>query len=373
MIASPLRINTPQKVADLDTPALIIDLDIMERNLRRMAEYTAAHGLRLRPHTKTHKIPALARQQIDLGAVGLTIAKVGEAEVMLEADPPDLLLAYPIVGQRKLDRLMEVAKRAPVTVSLDSLPVARELSDAAKEAGVEIGVLAEIDAGLGRVGVQPSDAVDLARNIAHLPALRFEGIAFYPGHIRSLDEDGRRALAALSTLLSAVVRDLKQAGLKPRIVSGGSTPTMFHSHEVAEMNEIRPGTYIFNDRNTVLSGACTFEDCAASIMATVVSTARPGQMIIDGGSKTFSSDRPANSEVSFGYVVDAADAVFTKMNEEHGFVDIHRVNQSFTVGDRVRIIPNHICVAMNLHECVYGVRGDTVEQVWRVEGRGKLQ
>ena len=137
MIASPLRINTPQKVADLDTPALIIDLDIMERNLRRMAEYTAAHGLRLRPHTKTHKIPALARQQIDLGAVGLTIAKVGEAEVMLEADPPDLLLAYPIVGQRKLDRLMEVAKRAPVTVSLDSLPVARELSDAAKEAGVE--------------------------------------------------------------------------------------------------------------------------------------------------------------------------------------------------------------------------------------------
>lgn len=364
---------TPAKISDLDTPALLIDLDIMERNLRRMADYTAKHGLRLRPHTKTHKIPALARQQIDLGAAGLTIAKVGEAEVMLEADPPDLLLAYPIVGRRKLDRLMDVAKRSPVTVSLDSLTVARELSEAAAAAQVQIGVLAEIDVGLGRVGVQPSDAVSLARNMAQLPSLRFDGIAFYPGHIRSLDGEGRTALVALSTVLNAVVRDLKQAGLEPRIVSGGSTPTMFHSHEVAEMNEIRPGTYIFNDRNTVLSGACALEDCAASILATVVSTAKSGQMIIDGGSKTFSSDRPANNEVSFGHVVDAPAAVFTKMNEEHGFIDIHSIDESFTVGDRVRIIPNHVCVAMNLHECVYGVRGDSVEQVWRVEGRGKLQ
>jgi len=363
----------PTKIADLDTPALIIDLDIMERNLRRMADYTAQHGLRLRPHTKTHKIPALARQQIDLGAIGLTIAKVGEAEVMLAADPPDLLLAYPIVGRRKLARLMEVAKRAPVTVSLDSLTIARELSDAAANAQVEIGVLAEIDVGLGRVGVQPSDAVDLARNLAQLPSLRFEGIAFYPGHIKTLDDEGRKALAALSTLLSSVVRDLKQAGLTPHIVSGGSTPTMFHSHEVAEMNEIRPGTYIFNDRNTALSGSCALADCAASILATVVSTAKPGQMIIDGGSKTFSSDRTASTDVSFGHVIDAPQAVFTKMNEEHGFIDIQRATESFSVGDRIRIVPNHVCVAVNLHECVYGVRGDSAEQVWRVEGRGKLQ
>jgi len=366
-------IAPPAKIADLDTPALLIDLDIMERNLRRMADYTAKHGLRLRPHTKTHKIPALARQQIGLGAVGLTIAKVGEAEVMLEADPPDLLLAYPIVGRHKLDRLMEVAKQAPVTVSLDSLTVARELSDAAAKAQVEIGTLAEIDVGLGRVGVQPSDAVSLSRNIAQLPSLRFDGIAFYPGHIRSPDEEGLKALAVLSTLLSAAVHDLKQAGLTPRIVSGGSTPTMFHSHEVAEMNEIRPGTYIFNDRNTALSGSCVLGDCAVSILATVVSTAKPGQMIIDGGSKTFSSDRTASTDVSFGHVVDAPGAVFTKMSEEHGFIDIQRVNESFGVGNRIRIIPNHVCAAINLHECVYGVRGDLVEQVWRVEGRGKLQ
>src|SRR5579872_2763862 len=366
--------TAPLHVGDLDTPALIIDLDIMERNLRRMAEYTGRHGLRLRPHTKTHKIPALARRQIDLGAAGLTIAKVGEAEVMLGANPPDLLLAYPIVGRHKLDRLMEVAKKAPVTVSLDSEVVARQLSDAAHAAQVEIGVLAEVDAGLGRVGVPPSAIVALAQSIAKLPSLRFRGIAFYPGHVKSLDDDGLRALDALSALLSGVVGDLKQAGLAPEIVSGGSTPTMFHSHEIAELNEIRPGTYIFNDRNTVLSGACGFEDCAASILATVVSTAKRGQMIIDGGSKTFSSDRPSSgSEVSFGHLVEAPEAVFTKMNEEHGFVDISRVQRDFAVGDRVRIVPNHICVAMNLHECVYGIRGGVVEQSWRVEGRGKLQ
>jgi D-serine deaminase-like pyridoxal phosphate-dependent protein len=366
--------TAPLRVSDLDTPALVIDLDIMERNLRRMAEYTEEHGLRLRPHTKTHKIPALARKQLDLGAAGLTIAKVGEAEVMLGANPPDLLLAYPIIGRRKLDRLMEVARQAAVTVSLDSLFVARQLSDAARQVQVEIGVLAELDVGLGRVGVQPQDIVALAQSIERLPWLRFAGIAFYPGHIKSLDEEGLKAVEALGKLLSAVVRELKLAGLAPQIVSGGSTPTMFHSHEIAELNEIRPGTYIFNDRNTVLSGACEFDECAASILTTIVSTAKKGQIIIDGGSKTFSSDRPsAASEVSFGHIVEASDAVFTKMNEEHGFVDIRRVKREFSVGDRVRIIPNHICVAMNLHECVYGIRGDTVEQTWRVEGRGKLQ
>jgi D-serine deaminase-like pyridoxal phosphate-dependent protein len=367
-MTAPLRVN------DLDTPALVIDLDIMERNLRRMAEYTEEHGLRLRPHTKTHKIPALARRQLDLGAAGLTIAKVGEAEVMLGANPADLLLAYPIVGRHKLDRLMEVARKAQVTVSLDSLFVARQLSDAARQAQVEIAVLAEVDVGLGRVGVQPPELVALAQSIDRLPWLRFAGIAFYPGHIKSLNEEGLEALDALGKLLSGVVRDLKQAGLAPRIVSGGSTPTMFHSHEVAELNEIRPGTYIFNDRNTVMSGACQFDECAASILTTIVSTAKKGQMIVDGGSKTFSSDRPTNpGEVSFGHIVEAPEAVFTKMNEEHGFVDVRRVKREFSVGDRVRIIPNHICVAMNLHESVYGIRGDVVEQTWRVEGRGKLQ
>lgn len=363
------------RVSDLDTPALLIDLDIMERNLSKLAGYCSQHGLRIRPHTKTHKIPALARKQIDLGAAGLTVAKVGEAEVMLAAEPPDLLVAYPIIGGKKLERLMQVARKTSVTVSLDSLPVARQLDEAARTAGLSVGVLAEVDVGLGRVGVAPGEAVlDLVRGISRLSHLRYEGIAFYPGHIKSMDPDGEQALQSLSQTLARILSDLKAAGFPPRIVSGGSTPTLFHSHRVAGLNEIRPGTYIFNDRNTALSGACSLEECAASILVTVVSTAKPGQMIVDGGSKTFSSDRPsAGSEVSFGLVVEAPEAVFTKMNEEHGYVELRKSSQRFAVGDRVHIIPNHVCVAMNLHECVYGIRGGAVEQVWRVEGRGKLQ
>jgi D-serine deaminase-like pyridoxal phosphate-dependent protein len=362
-------------VSDLDTPAIVIDLDIMERNLRKLSDYSQQHGLRVRPHTKTHKIPALARKQIELGAAGLTVAKVGEAEVMLSARPPDLLIAYPILGAGKLDRLMHVAKQAAVTMSLDSLFVAQQLSESAKARHVEIGVLAEVDVGLGRVGVPPGDAlIELIRGIQRLPSLRFDGIAFYPGQVKSLDDEGREALNKLAKLLHQILNDLRGAGLEPRIVSGGSTPTLFHSHELPGTNEIRPGTYIFNDRNTMLAEACTLEECAASILVTVVSTAKAGQMIVDGGSKTFSSDRPsAGSDVSFGHVMEAPHAVFTKMNEEHGFVDIRNARRTFEVGERVHIIPNHICVAMNLHECVYGIRGGVVEQTWRVEGRGKLQ
>ncbi len=363
------------RVSDLDTPAILIDLDIMERNLRKLAGYSLQHSLRVRPHTKTHKIPALARKQIELGAAGLTVAKVGEAEVMLSAQPPDILIAYPILGATKLDRLMQIAKRTQVTMALDSLVVAQQLSSAATAHGADIGVLAEVDVGLGRVGMAPGKALlELIQGIGRLPRLHFDGIAFYPGQIKSLDEEGQEGLTQVAQLLEQILNDLRQAGFTPRIVSGGSTPTLFHSHLLPGMNEIRPGTYIFNDRNTVLSGACTLDECAASIMVTVVSTAKTGQMIVDGGSKTFSSDhQTAGSEVSFGHVVEAPQAVFTKMNEEHGFVDLHKAGHQFDVGARVRIIPNHICVAMNLHEYVYGIRGDVVEQTWRVEGRGKLQ
>jgi len=367
--------SAPVRVSDLDTPAILIDLDIMERNLRKLSDYSREHGLRVRPHIKTHKIPALARKQIEFGAAGLTVAKVGEAEVMLSAQPIDMLVAYPILGARKLDRLMQVAKQTSVTMSLDSLFVARQLSDAATAHEIEIGVLAEVDVGLGRVGVSPGgELLELIRGIARLPNLRFDGIAFYPGQVKALDDEGRQELNRLAGMLDEILTDLRRAGLEPRIVSGGSTPTLFHSHQLPGLNEIRPGTYIFNDRNTVLAEACTLDECAASILVTVVSTAKAGQMIVDGGSKTFSSDRPtAGSEVTFGQVVEAPEALFIKMNEEHGFVDLRSSGRRFDVGDRVRIIPNHICVAMNLHECVYGIRGDVVEQTWRVEGRGKLQ
>jgi D-serine deaminase-like pyridoxal phosphate-dependent protein len=362
-------------VSEIETPALVVDLDILERNLRRVAAYAGEHGLRLRPHTKTHKSILLAKRQLELGAAGLTVAKVSEAEVMLGAGPADLLVAFPIVGRAKLARLMEVARRTHVTVALDSLAAARELSGAARETQVEVGVLAEFDAGLGRVGVMPGvPLLELARSIRQLPHLNFQGLTFYPGHIKDLDETGLHALAQLSELVGSIRADFERAGVEVPIVSGGSTPTLFHSHEIDGLTEIRPGTYLFNDVNTVRSGGCAMEDCAAAILATVVSVARPGHMILDGGSKTFSSDRPVNSaEVTFGHVVEAPAARFHKMNEEHGFVELAGVEREFGVGDRVHVIPNHICVAVNLHERAYGVRGDRVEEIWNVDARGKLQ
>jgi D-serine deaminase-like pyridoxal phosphate-dependent protein len=363
------------RIQDIDTPALLVDLDVMERNLRRVADYTERHGLRLRPHTKTHKSPRIGRRQLDLGAAGLTVAKVGEAEVMLAAAPPDLLVAYPVIGRAKIDRLMAVARRARVTVSLDSLFAAQQLSEAAQAAGVTVAVLAETDVGLGRVGVSPgAELLELARGIERLPGLTFEGIAFYPGHIKDNGAEGIAALAALGDLIQSILADFRRAGIEARIVSGGSTPSLYHSHELPGLNEIRPGTYVYNDWNTVASGACTPDECAAALLVTVVSIARPGQIIVDGGSKTFSSDRLTGSaESTFGHVVEAPAAVFHKMNEEHGYVDVKLCARKFEIGERLRIIPNHICVAVNLHERVYGIRNGEVGEVWEVAGRGKLQ
>jgi D-serine deaminase-like pyridoxal phosphate-dependent protein len=361
-------------VADLETPALVIDLEKMERNLRRAAEYTCAHNLRFRPHTKTHKIPALGRRQLELGATGLTVAKVGEAEVMINAEPSDLLLEYPTIGRRKLERLAAIARKTRVTVALDSAEAGRELSEVAGACGVEFAVLAEVDVGLGRVGVTPgTELLQLVELVARLKNLHFDGVAFFPGHIRKLDEAGEKALRQVASLLESVLSDLRHAGYETRVVSGGNTSTLFSSHLIPGMNEIRSGTYIFNDRNTVCSEACAVDDCAATILTTVVSTARPGQIIVDGGSKTFSSEPFLGGGHSFGYVVEAPEAVFHKMSEEHGWVDVSRIGRAFQIGERLHVIPNHICPTVNEHDIAYGICGDRVESVWSVQGRGKLQ
>jgi D-serine deaminase-like pyridoxal phosphate-dependent protein len=367
-------IATPGFLDALDTPALVVDLDIMEANLRRVQDYCSAHGLRLRPHTKTHKSIGIARRQLALGAVGLTVAKTGEAEVMLGAEPRDLLVAYPVVGDAKVRRLASVAAvagtRCKVTVSVDGIECARRLSEAAVAAGVNFGILCEIDVGLNRVGVAPEDAVALSQAVAALPGLEWRGIAFYPGHIKNQDPE---KIAALSRTVGKVRSDLEAAGMVPEVVSGGSTPALYHSHQVEGLTEIRPGTYVYNDLNTAFGGGCALEDCAAYVVATVVSTARSGQMIVDGGSKTFSSDKLSSGGPGHGRLIEAPGALFHKMNEEHGFVDLTNAGRRFEVGEKVRIIPNHVCVVMNLHEYVYGVRGGVVEDVWRVDARGKLQ
>jgi D-serine deaminase-like pyridoxal phosphate-dependent protein len=363
------------KIAELDTPALLIDLDRLQTNLRRVADYCSQHDLRLRPHTKTHKNPAIGRMQIELGAVGLTVAKTSEAEVMLASGTPDLLIAYPILGEAKLGHLVEVAKKTNLAVALDSREAAQGLSQAAQRAGLTIGVLAEADVGMRRCGLEPGPAlVALAKEIDGLPGLRLEGVQFYPGHFWANAANGPESLRELRATVAQIRGDFQKAGLPLRILSGGSSPTLYCSHTIEGLNEVRPGTYVFNDRTQVAAGVCTWDDCAVTILTTVVSTPRRNAAIVDGGSKTFTSDSlPGSDEGTFGRVVEAPEARFHKMNEEHGYLDLEESSKQLKIGDRVRIVPNHVCVAVNMHEKVYGVRGETVEEVWKVEGRGKLQ
>ena len=273
-------------LSELDTPAGLVDLSRMQANLERAASYCREHGFDWRPHIKTHKTAELAAAQIAVGARGLSVATPREAEVMARVTD-DLLFAYPPVGRAKLDRLLALPESVELTVGLDSLHALRELGSSAAQRGREVGVLVEIDVGLHRVGVQtPDDAVALARESVRLDGVAYRGIMLYPGHIRSAPAEQGPALEAVSRYLGQVLAALEDADLAPSVVSGGSTPTLFRSHEVAGLTELRAGMYIFNDRGIASIGACRWEECAYTVLATVVSTAHPGRAVVDAGSRT---------------------------------------------------------------------------------------
>ncbi len=362
-------------IADLDTPAVIIDLDIMEANLARMAAYCRDHHLSLRPHTKTHKVPELAHRQIASGASGITCAKVGEAEVMAANGLNDILIAYPVIGEQKTSRLANLAKEAKMTVALDSPEAADGISQAAARAGVNIGILVEINTGYGRCGVTIGpEAISLAQHVQSLPGLTFRGVMAYPGGFLADPAKLAESLAKERANCQAIVDLFARAGLPIEVFSAGSTPAAPVSGEIPGVNEIRPGTYIYNDMNTVGTGVCTLADCAATCLVTVISTAVPGKAMMDGGSKTFSSDLLRTGRAKgYGYIVEDPDALVSAFNEEHGHLDLSASTKRYRVGERLRVIPNHVCTMINLHDRVYGLRGDSVEVIWNVAGRGKLQ
>jgi D-serine deaminase-like pyridoxal phosphate-dependent protein len=362
-------------ISELDTPAVVVDLDVMERNLSRMADYSRTHNLLLRPHTKSHKIPELAKRQVASGATGITVAKVGEAEVMLAAGIDDILIAYPIVGEVKTTRLAQMAERAKISVALDSEEAAREISAAATKLGTTIGILVEMDVGFRRCGLSnETDLVALAQKISDLPGLEFKGLMFFPGHFSVGPEQRATLRAQVNDFLKRSIAAFDRAGVPLAIVSGGSTATAYESGLFHGVNEVRPGMYIFNDRNTVAISAASLSDCALSVVVTVVSTAVSGYAIVDGGSKTFSYDRFQGGDGSgYGIVKEDLAAEVERFSEEHGHLNIGRSERSYRVGDRLSIIPNHVCTTVNMHDEIYGVRGEQVEEVWRVAGRGKLR
>ncbi len=359
---------------DQPTPSLIISADIARKNILSMQEYCDRNSLKLRPHTKTHKSIHMAKEQIAAGAVGLTVAKAGEAEVMSQATN-DILIAYPAIGTSRLKRVTELAKSNQISIGIDSQEAAEILQNAAWNAGVKLGIMVDVEVGFHRTGVlDPIRAIELCETVSKHNSLTLNGLMCFPGHIKPSSDDASWDGYAAS--LETVIEGLKVKGIHVPTISGGSTPTAKMSHRNRFLNEIRPGTYIYNDLNEVRLEVCDWDDCAARVLATIVSVPEPNKFIVDAGSKTLSSDRNAgNPDAGFGYVVDYPTAKITRLSEEHGEVLVPMEQLDATkrpkVGDRVWIIPNHVCVCVNLQNHFYLIDSGEL-MAMPVDARGML-
>lgn len=334
------------------TPCLVIDLPVVQRNIARLATYASRHGLKVRPHSKTHKSRYMGKLQVDAGAVGLTVAKLGEADEMLHACD-DLLVAYPALDAHRADRVARLAGEKRVRVAVDSVECVNAIAASASKHGTTIGILVDLDVGHHRTGVQsPADSLRLARHVAATKGgVRLDGMMCFPGHIIQPAGEQGDALGSVQAILQEAVDLWRKDGLHASIVSGGSSPTAYQSHLVPALTEIRPGTYIYNDANMVAGQWCGIEDCAARVHCTVVSNAMPGKVVVDAGSKTFTSDRRifATETTGHGIVIGYPEARIVRLSEEHGEVDVSRCDVAPRLGERLEVIPNHICPCVNLH------------------------
>jgi D-serine deaminase-like pyridoxal phosphate-dependent protein len=370
----PVVVERGDDWARLDTPALLVDLDRLDANITSMADQSRRVGLALRPHFKTHKAPEIARRQLAAGAVGITVAKLDEAEALVTAGvEAPILVAFQIVAAPKLERAIRLATKRPLTLAVDGIDGAALLAGAAAASGVTIDVWLEIDSGLRRCGVLPVDAPLLARRIAELEGLRLTGMFTHAGQsYGARDAAEVEAIAAVET--SAVVDAAvatRALGIPIETVSAGSTPTARFLDSAKGLTEMRPGTYVFYDNLQVALGTIDDQSCALSVAVTVVSRPAADRAVIDAGSKTFGLDRGAHSSsplTDFGRVVDA-DGRLVRLSEEHGVLDVPP-ESAIAVGDRLKIVPNHVCSVSNLGRQFYGLRGRFVEEVIPIEASG---
>jgi len=367
----------PTHKDNLDTPALIVNLDAMRLNITDMADFASAHHIRLRPHAKTHKTPRIGKMQLEAGAVGVTLAKLGEAEVFADAGFTDILIAYPLVGALKHRRLLALMERANITTVLDHVDIADGLSRTMSANGREIAVMVEVDTGMGRCGAQPGEAaLDIALHVARLPGLRFEGLLTHEGHaqVAGTSEQVRMTSLSAGEMMAQTAELIRRAGVDVPVISVGSTMTAKITSLVAGVTEIRPGIYVFYDRTELLHGLVPPERCAARVLATVASRPAPDRLILDAGSKALSSDGVgiSPSPGGHGYVVGHPDWVIRRVTEEHGIVGISP-DDPVRIGERVEIIPNHICPVFNLFDAMFITQGDDVIDRWPIAARGKSQ
>ena len=368
---------TDSNAFDIDTPALLIDLDRVEKNLETMQKKADTTGALLRPHIKAHKIPELARSQVRLGAVGITASKVSEAEVMADAGIKDIFIANQIVTTTKLKRLAALSKRVNISVGLDSAAGAKILSDVFSAAGKKIDYVIEIDSGLNRCGVSPGPpAVELFNAIKHLSSLRFKGIFTHAGQVygKQTVEEVIEVSKLESETMVETRNCFKDVGVQPEVVSVGSTPTMRVWEGCASVNEMRPGNYIFLDAIQIALGVANPQECALTVLATVTSRPAHDRAVVDAGSKVFALDKGAHGKEmlkGFGLVLNK-NAVLERLSEEHGVMALDS-NEKLDIGDTVRIIPNHACPVINLSDKAYGIRSGKVETELLIAGRGKVQ
>lgn len=345
-------------IHELDTPVVVCDLDKLERNLQETAASCREVGIPLRSHTKSHKIPEIAHMQLKSGAVGICCQKVGEAEVMVAGGVTDILLPYNIVGASKVDRLLRLGRRARITVAVDSLATAQGIADVARQTGGSVQVLIELDTGSKRCGVQsPAAAVALGQTIVELPGIDLQGIMTYPS---------RHEIAGF---LDATVAGFRDAGLPINVISGGGTGAEAISKTLG-CTEHRAGSYVWEGLTRIrTSDDLNGDRCPLHIICTVVSVPAPGRIIIDGGMKTFCSYPPT----PYGHCVEHPEIKIYGMSIEHGHVDVSQSSHQFKVGERLTWIPLHQEMALNLHDELVGYRGEQVEVIWPVWGRGKVK
>jgi D-serine deaminase-like pyridoxal phosphate-dependent protein len=345
---------------ELDTPCIVIDDEIVERNLAQYQDYCDRHDLRLRPHIKTHKLPEMALRQLALGAVGITCQKIGEAEVFAEAGCRDILLTFNIVGTQKLTRLRRLAERVVLRVVADNEVVARALSGAFSDRSLE--VLVECDTGAGRCGVQaPDAAAELAMLLDSLPGTRFGGLMTYPPQF---------AEAAVDDWLRLARDACRASGLNVETVSSGGTPSMWRAHRASVVTEHRSGTYIYNDRSLMHRATCVERDCALAVLTTVVSRPTGDRVVVDAGSKALTADLFGLE--GYGYVREYPDACIYSLSEEHGCIDMRGCTARPEIGERLRVIPNHVCPVTNLFDEVHIHRRGAVTNTLAVAARGKV-
>lgn len=357
-------------LGDVETPVALVEPSVVRQNARRAVAYCDAHGLAWRPHVKTHKCPIVAGIQLEAGARGLTVATPREAEVMSRITD-DILLAYPPVGAARLARLMTLPDAVDLKVALDSPEALDGLAGAARDAGRTVGVLVEVDVGMGRVGLASAEAVgSLAERAEELEGVSFRGILFYPGHLRTPAARMDEGIAQVAGILDDVYATLSDRGLTPGTVSGGSTPTLWRSHDFPHLTEVRAGTWIFNDRDIEALGVAGREDLAYSILATVVSTAVEGQAVVDAGSKALAKEARGGGDGSYGVLLDRPEVPVKGLSEEHGVLDLSRTDWRPSVGDRVRVVPNHVCVSVNLQDHLLALEDGALER-WPLDARGR--